>query len=196
MVDLITKLRRQSKKVLTPIAKLIAKSNVSANSITIIGLALSGVYALSIFLTRNPLLGVLIIAVSSFMDALDGEVARVKGEASKFGAFLDSSFDRIEDIFFISPLIFLGFNSFLVSTLIGFSLTISYLRSKAELVGVKMEGKGIIERGERIIFVMVTLLVFFFDHFVGSIVFYVLYVLSVVTVIQRFYTVVTFKDKL
>ncbi|BBG23980.1 archaetidylinositol phosphate synthase [Sulfuracidifex tepidarius] len=196
MVSLITKLRKQSKKILTPVAKSIAKSNVSANSITVTGLALSGVYALLLFLTRNPLLGILIIAISSFMDALDGEVARVKGETSNFGAFLDSSFDRIEDIFFISPLIFLGFNPFLVSTLVGFSLTISYLRSKAELVGIKMEGKGIIERGERIIFIVVILLAFFLDHFAGLMVFYILYFLSIVTVVQRFYAVATSKDKL
>ncbi len=106
MVKLITRLRKQSKKLLTPIAKALSRSGVSPNVITSIGLILSMIYALVIYLTRNPLVGVLIIAISSFMDALDGEVARVLGKASPLGAFLDSSFDRLEDTFFITPLVF------------------------------------------------------------------------------------------
>ncbi len=196
MVSLITKLRSQSKRILNPIARSIAKNGISANFLTTLGLALSAVYAIVIFITRNALLGVLVIVMSSFMDALDGEVARVKGEASQFGAFLDSSFDRLEDTLFISPLVFLGFNSFLVATLIGFSLTISYLRAKAELAGLKMEGRGIVERGERIILTALTLLVYFFNHDVSLVLFYVFYVLSLVTVIQRFYAVLSSKDKL
>jgi archaetidylinositol phosphate synthase len=197
VVKLITKLRKQSKKLLTPIARALSRSGVSPNVITSIGLILSMIYALVIYLTRNPLVGVLIIVISSFMDALDGEVARVLGKASPLGAFLDSSFDRLEDTFFITPLVFFGFSPFLVSILIGLSLTISYLRAKAELVGYKMEGRGIIERGERIIAIVIILIALYLNKEISMILFYALIILSIVTVIQRFLVVIqSLKDKL
>ncbi len=84
-----------------------------------------------------------------------------------------------------------------MSILIGLSLTISYLRAKAELVGYKMEGRGIIERGERIIAIVIILIALYLNKEISIILFYVLIILSIVTVIQRFLAVIqSLKDKL
>ncbi|BCU71326.1 archaetidylinositol phosphate synthase [Stygiolobus caldivivus] len=185
---MITRIRRQSKKLLQPIAKLFVKSGVTANTITIAGLFLSFLYLLVIFIYKNPLLGILLISFSAFMDALDGEVARLTRTAGVKGSFIDSSLDRIEDINYLLGLLVLGFSPLIVSLLIGLSLVIPYLRAKGESLGLtKIEGRGIIERGERIIFIIVTLFLGFFSFKIAFIFLIIFCLLSAITVIQRFY---------
>lgn len=186
---MITRIRKQSKKILQPIAKALVKLNINANVITYLGLALSFLYLLVMFILKDVIIGIVILALSAFMDALDGEVARLSNKAGIKGSFLDSSLDRIEDINYISGLYILGFPSFLLGILIGVSLVIPYLRAKAESLGIKMEGRGIIERGERIIFILLLLI---FSLFSIQISFYILVlflILSIITVIQRFIAV-------
>ncbi|MFP3197035.1 MAG: CDP-alcohol phosphatidyltransferase family protein, partial [Sulfolobaceae archaeon] len=74
---MITRVRNQSKKILQPIAKALIKMGLTANTVTLLGLVLSFVYLLIMYIFKNPLLGVLLIAISAFMDALDGEIARL-----------------------------------------------------------------------------------------------------------------------
>ncbi|MCI2414433.1 MAG: CDP-alcohol phosphatidyltransferase family protein [Candidatus Aramenus sp.] len=183
---MITRLRKESKKLITPIASAFLRVGFTANAMTLTGLALAVAFLLVVWATRNALYGVVLLALSSLADALDGEIARLSGKAGPFGSFLDSSLDRIEDAVFISSFVLLGFQPVLVSLLVGLSLSISYLRAKAESLGVRAEGKGIIERGERLIFVAVILLVSPLSFEVASVLFYALFVLSAVTVVQRF----------
>ncbi|ARM76323.1 CDP-alcohol phosphatidyltransferase [Acidianus manzaensis] len=187
---MITRLRKESKKILTPIANSLVNLGLNANSITIGGLILAFIYFGVMFIFRNPIYGIILLILSSFSDALDGEVARVSGKAGSRGAFLDSSLDRIEDILFLSVFSFY-FESYLVGILIGLSLVIPYLRARAEALGIKAEGKGIIERGERIIFVLIILLLLLINVNIAEYVFYIFIILSAVTVIQRFYLVMS-----
>lgn len=104
--------------------------------------------------------------LSGYIDVLDGSVARKSGNATKYGAFLDSTLDRIADAVSTMGLMFGGiiwpWNS-VINYLIGFislsiMLMISYTRSRAELEGVEMKGIGFMERAERyfiIIFIYV-----------------------------------------
>jgi archaetidylinositol phosphate synthase len=103
------------------------------------------------------------LLISGFFDALDGVLARLFGEVTVFGGFLDSLLDRYADAFVFlgimlgwlltSPVwIFWGF-----AAMIG-SLLVSYSRARAEAAGVKMESVGIAERAERIIIVVVATL--------------------------------------
>jgi archaetidylinositol phosphate synthase len=186
---MITRLRKESKKILRPIALAFSKIGISANSMTIIGLVLAFLYFIIIFIFRNPLYGIILIVFSSLADALDGEIARITGKASLFGSFLDSSLDRVEDTLFLSGLCFLGFQSYLVTILVGLSLIIPYLRAKAESLGIKAEGKGIIERGERLIFIFIILLISMFYFQLSLYIFYIFIILSAITVIQRFFLV-------
>lgn len=190
MLVLITRVRKQSKKILQPIAKALSKMGLTANTVTLLGLVLSFVYLLIIYIFKNPLLGILVIAISAFMDALDGEIARLTNNAGVKGSFIDSSLDRIEDINYLLGLLILGFSPFLTSLLIGLSLVIPYVRAKGESLGLtKIEGRGIIERGERIIFTIIVLFVSFFSFKVASIILVIFCLLSAVTVVQRFYYV-------
>jgi len=84
----------------------------------------------------------------------------------------------------------LGFTSYLVAITVGLSLTISYIRAKAESLGLKMEGRGIIERGERIIFVFIILLLYLIvSKQISLYVFYLFMLLTAITVLQRFHAV-------
>ncbi|MCG3108710.1 Archaetidylinositol phosphate synthase [Metallosphaera sp. J1] len=188
---MITNLRSASKKVLRPMASVLVKAGFTGNQVTTMGLALSLVYLGVIYFTRNPLLGLVTLAISSLFDALDGEVARMRGLAGPKGSFLDSSFDRLEDTVFIASLVLLGFPSIFTALLVGISLTISYLRAKAESLGIKAEGKGLIERGERLILVGLILLFLPLVPVVSTVLFYGLLVASLVTLGQRFHLVMS-----
>ena len=186
MLVLITRLRRQTKKVLQPIAKGFVKAKITANTTTILGLVISFIYLGVMLYLRDVILGILLLALSAFMDALDGEIARISGKAGSKGSFLDSSLDRIEDINYITGLYALGYTPIIIGLLIGVSLLIPYLRAKAESLGIKMEGRGIIERGERIIFLLILLLIYLFSFKISYYFLLVFLILSVITVIQRF----------
>ncbi len=186
---MLTRIRRQIKRIIEPLAKTLAKFGVGANLITLLGLIFAIIYYFEIMRT-NTALGIVFLVISAIMDGIDGEVARVSNTASPLGSFLDSTLDRIEDILYISAFIFLGFTSYLVAIAVGLSLTISYIRAKAESLGLKMEGRGIIERGERIIFVFIILLLYLIvSKQISLYVFYLFMLLTAITVIQRFHAV-------
>ncbi|QXJ33190.1 Phosphatidylinositol phosphate synthase, Archaetidylinositol phosphate synthase [Saccharolobus shibatae] len=186
---MLTRIRRQIKRIIEPLAKTLAKFGISANFITLLGLIFAIVYYFEIMRT-NTALGIVFLVISAIMDGIDGELARISNTASPLGSFLDSTLDRIEDILYISAFIFLGFTSYLVAIAVGLSLTISYIRAKAESLGLKMEGRGIIERGERIIFVFIILLFYIIvSKQISLYVFYLFLLLTAITVIQRFHAV-------
>ncbi|NON61873.1 archaetidylinositol phosphate synthase [Acidianus sp. RZ1] len=187
---MITRLRKESKRILTPLALGLAKFGLSGNALTTVGLLLSIAYFVLFYFTRDILIALILMILSSLSDALDGEVARITHKAGSRGAFLDSSFDRLEDALFISPLS-LYFSPILVALLVGISLTIPYLRAKAESLGIRAEGRGIIERGERLIFVVILLLMLIIIPYLAQYIFYIFIILSIVTVIQRFQLVLS-----
>ncbi|QKQ99506.1 CDP-alcohol phosphatidyltransferase family protein [Metallosphaera tengchongensis] len=188
---MITNLRQESKKILRPLAKGLIRLGLSGNQVTALGLVASILFLIVMYFTRNPILGFITLVVSSLLDALDGEVARLRGTAGPMGSFLDSSFDRLEDAIFISSLTLLGFQSLLTALLVGISLSISYLRAKAESLGIKAEGKGLIERGERLIFLSLILIFLDFFPLVSTSLFYILIIASVITLWQRFHLVIS-----
>lgn len=89
---------------------------------------------------------------SGFCDALDGALARIYGQTTIFGGFLDSLLDRYADAIVLCGIIFGGLCDPFVGLIavIG-SLLVSYTRARAEAAGVKMEAVGIAERAERLI---------------------------------------------
>jgi phosphatidylglycerophosphate synthase len=108
-------------------------------------------------------LGGWLIVLSGIADALDGRMARLTQSASKFGDFIDSTFDR-----FVEASTFLGFAVYLrdlpwgtlvsAAALSG-ALIVSYARARGEVLGVVCTG-GLMQRGERVVF---TALACFFD---------------------------------
>ncbi len=166
------KLRHISNRIIEPIAKKFIGSRVSPNIITILGLvamiAASAWTAITGTLGLHPAflnITVGLIFLSGFLDLLDGGVAKFTGQKTKFGGVLDSSCDRYSDAIFIMGLIFGNYlnppsyiplpNPAAWGVILGFlgiigAFMTSYIRSRAEVEGVKMAGVGWIERGERL----------------------------------------------
>jgi len=181
---LLTKLRPIAKKFVGLPAKSLASANVHPNLLTIMGLILSLLVPLTTYYL-GPVIASILILVSAYFDVLDGEVARISGKKSLFGAFLDSTMDRIEDALYSISFIFIGLSPLIVIILIISSYLISYTRARAEALGVKMEGIGIIERAERIILITVALAVSSINIYISIMTLILLIGLSIVTIIQR-----------
>ena len=149
---------------LGPLGRIVAKTHLTPNAITIIGLILN-VGVAAVIASGNLVLGGVLVLLAGGFDALDGAVARATGKTSQFGGFLDSTLDRYsEAVVFAGLLIHLtrtdaGTIPVLLTyiTIVG-SLMISYTRSKAEAIGIRGD-VGIAQRLERIIILALALLV-------------------------------------
>jgi len=145
------------------------KHNVSPNTLTIIGFIISSIAAIgfafpTIFIYKWYLawLPCLLFFISGYFDVLDGGVARKANRVTKFGAFLDSTLDRISDSIIVLGLMFgqmfwhwdKNINDFLGLLILISTLMISYTRSRAENEGVFMKGIGLMERAERILIII------------------------------------------
>ncbi|WFO75513.1 CDP-alcohol phosphatidyltransferase family protein [Desulfurococcaceae archaeon MEX13E-LK6-19] len=186
---MLTRLRKIFSKYIEYIAKILSKTGLTPNHITILSLPVS-LLALYAALNNDIIAFAILILVTGFLDVLDGALARITGKVTKFGAFLDSSIDRIVDGLFILSLYYvLKVSVIEVFILILVSFMISYTRARAEALGIKMEGIGLIERAERILFIFSIAILSIYNKFTAIVVFYVLLILSVITVIQRIYYV-------
>lgn len=153
--------------------KFCVKYKISPNMISFIGFMVSSIAAVGfafpkIFLYNyNEIfpwfywwwagVPIFLFFLGGYIDVIDGAVARKTGKSSQFGAFLDSTLDRLSDAIIILGLIY-GQIIFVWNEnwnyTIGFiglitMLLISYTRSRAELEGVIMKGIGFMERAER-----------------------------------------------
>lgn len=138
------------------VAAVIARSGISPNALTMVGLLLNSVVAY--FLATGQLVtgGALVLFAGAF-DMLDGALARVTNRSSQFGAFLDSTLDRYsEAIVYLGLLIHFartsgsGWESVLIYVVVVGSVMVSYTRARAEALDMKCE-VGILARPERII---------------------------------------------
>jgi CDP-diacylglycerol--glycerol-3-phosphate 3-phosphatidyltransferase len=173
------------------------ESRLTPNSISLTGLALNVAAAVLVTQRLFFLAGVAFIA-GSLMDTLDGRYSRMSGKGTLFGAFLDSTLDRIEEgivltavgAYFASRGDELAVAAVVVAVLA--SLMVSYTRARAEALGVECK-VGIATRPVRVV-VLSAGLVFAkgaglgnFELLEASI--YVLAALSVITVAQRIWHV-------
>lgn len=146
------------------IGRIVAKTNLTPNALTFIGLGLSFVVA-AVIASGNLILGGVLLLLAGAWDVLDGAVARATNQITKFGAFLDSTFDRYSDAVVLGGVL-VYFTStgagtlpiVLTYTAIVGSLIVSYVRAKAELVGIR-GNVGFAQRLERVIILAVALLV-------------------------------------
>ena len=185
---MLSKFRRYFAKVVDPIAKYIAKAGVSPNILTVLGVVSSAIYL--VFAWYNALVYAFIMVIlAGFFDVIDGAVARVLGKVSKVGEFLDSTLDRLSDAMLIAGLLFTGINGFLVISLLIFSFLVSYVRAKGELLGLKMEGIGLVERAERIIFISVIIITCMVNLLIANVIALILLILTLITLIDRVFFV-------
>src|SRR5512139_3097941 len=95
---MVAKLARAwSARFIEPIARFLGSLGLSPNAVTVIGFFLTLVVAGVLASGRLLLAGVLLIFTLAF-DAVDGTLARVTGQTTRFGAFLDSTLDRWAEV--------------------------------------------------------------------------------------------------
>lgn len=151
--------------VLHPFVRLFIKLGISPDTVTLVGTLGVCAGALIFFPQGELLIGVLFITAFVFSDLIDGRMARELGRTSKFGAFWDSTLDRLGDgaIFGGLALYFAGTGAdqgdsylYLCVTLwclVMGSIT-SYARARAESLGMDAKG-GIAERADRLVSILV-----------------------------------------
>ncbi len=158
---LASQARPQIQRLLDPLGRRLARSGLSPDVVTVVGtIGVSG--AAIAFFTRGVFfVGTLVVTLFVFSDMLDGLIARAKGTSSRWGAFLDSSCDRIADsaIFGSIALWYAGDGNSL--PLVGAAIyalaaggVISYVKARAEGLGFDCN-TGFAERGERLLIVLV-----------------------------------------
>jgi archaetidylinositol phosphate synthase len=154
----LTKLKQRAQSWLTYEAAILHRLGLTPNHVSILGLFLALFSAVIYWQWHfHPLLLILaplLMLASGLLDALDGAIARIYGESTKFGGFFDSLLDRYADALIVCGIILGGLTevSWGLAALIG-SLLVSYARARAEAVGVKMESVGLAERAERIVII-------------------------------------------
>ena len=109
----------------------------------------------------HPAVGLVIMLASGLADSLDGLMARQRNQVSTYGAFLDSSLDRLSDLFFLMGfwILFWDEKGFLGATILFFlcllsTSMISYVKARAEALGTACD-IGILERGVRVLYLAV-----------------------------------------
>jgi CDP-diacylglycerol--glycerol-3-phosphate 3-phosphatidyltransferase len=172
-------------------------SRLTPNAISLTGFTLCLVAAGLIYVasTGRPIfwvLGGVAFIVGSVCDTLDGRYSRMSGKGSPFGAFLDSTLDRVEEGIVLAAVAVsfskAGNDAAVAAVVIAVvaSLMVSYTRARAEALGVECK-VGIADRAVRVVILSVGLVFAnLFPHLrVIEVAVYVLAVLSVVTVLQR-----------
>ena len=155
-------------RIINPFVRLLIRRGATPNMVTTVGLlgnlaaaailAWAGIEAQNTGQPQYPLVtlaGAVIIIFSTF-DMLDGQVARIGGMVSRFGALYDSVLDRYCELFTLGGVaFFLIMNGYPVGALITFlalvgSIMVSYVRARAEGVGLECK-VGFMQRPERVV---------------------------------------------
>ncbi len=148
-------LRTQAMVITRPVAVELARLNLHPNTLTLIGFALNVVAAVIVGLGRVRL-GAVMMLVASSTDALDGMLARLTSQQSRFGAFLDSVLDRLSEGAVLIGLLawYLGHQmmvgAYLVPVFLLGSVMVSYTRARAEGVGYECK-VGLLTRPVRVV---------------------------------------------
>jgi len=195
---MLTRLKQEVQRMLADEANAAHRIGLTPNMITGIGILLAFLSAIAYSeWGQNPgwqnralllVLAFVLLLLSGFCDALDGIVARLFGQTTVFGGFLDSVLDRYADAAVYIGIILGGLCNVLwgLIAMVG-SLLVSYSRARAEATGIKMESVGLAERAERMIILLVATLiaVFWQPATVMNVAVILLAILSNLTVLQR-----------
>ena len=203
--------KERGRSLFTPLARELARRGVKPDHLSIAGLCISLVAAM--LLGRGAFLGAaVVLLLASVFDMLDGDVARERGAVSRFGAFLDSTLDRVSEGALYAGLAYFYFTRTRTATVwmrgmfegsaewgdadgptlgvlalavLILSFLVSYARARAEGLGLECK-VGIMERPERVLTLGAGALLGhrFMPGALG-----ILFVLTLVTVLQRVYHV-------
>ncbi|MDQ1288500.1 MAG: CDP-diacylglycerol---glycerol-3-phosphate 3-phosphatidyltransferase [Actinomycetota bacterium] len=185
-------------RILTPVARALVALRISPDVVTLVGTLGVVVGALAFYPRGELLWGTVVIMAFVLSDTLDGIMARLTGRASSWGAFLDSTLDRVGDAAVFGGLVLYYAGEGDDVLMAGLALAclvlgqiVSYARARAEGLGMTA-AVGIAERADRLLVVLVaTGLVGLFGlpSVVLGVVLALLAVACLVTVLQRMLTV-------
>ncbi len=180
-------------RLFTPVARLLLRWGVSPDVVTVVGTLGVSASALIFYPLGEFVIGTLAITAFVFSDMLDGIMARLSGRSSDWGAYLDSTLDRVADaavfgglvLFYAGP----GDNEVMASlalTCLVLGSVVSYSRARAEGLGMRAD-VGIAERSERLVAVLLAtgFVGWFLPEWVLLVVLALLAVASLITVLQR-----------
>ena len=140
-----------------PVSKALAKIRVTPNALTILGL----VFGILLYMNSNAIWAPLILVISLICDGVDGSLAIITRQSSKWGALLDSVVDRLTEVFWVLALYSLGVDSKILITVLILASTQEYLRARAGGVGLKQVGVvTVAERPVRASFIFIALVAF------------------------------------
>jgi CDP-diacylglycerol--glycerol-3-phosphate 3-phosphatidyltransferase len=148
-------------KVFTPVARLFLRLGISPDAVTVVGTLGLCAGALVFFPRGDFLVGVLVCTAFVFSDLVDGLMARMSGQSSSWGAFLDSTLDRFGDaavfaglaMYYVGPGDSEPLAALAIYCLVLGSIT-SYARARAEALGMHAK-VGIAERADRLVAILV-----------------------------------------
>jgi CDP-diacylglycerol--glycerol-3-phosphate 3-phosphatidyltransferase len=175
------------RKGFTPFLSTLDKLGVTPNVVTVTGTALNAGVAVLVIFDHLIYAGILLL-VAGLFDMLDGSLARLTKKVTSFGAFLDSTLDRVSEGMVLAGIAYFvaaqggqraAIDAGLVVMALLGSILVSYTRARAESLGVECKS-GIMTRPERIILVAIGL---FFN--VLPYVIYIMLALTMFTVGQR-----------
>ena len=181
-----------ARNVAQPIIRLIAKTPVTPNALTVMSLLVM-VVAAFLVASHHLVWGGIVVLFASVFDILDGALARATNRVTKFGAALDSSLDRLaEGVIFVALMWFFSDKGstvgvFLAGLAMVSSFLVSYARARAEGLGLECQ-VGIFTRSERIALIVAGL-VFSGIGFILPLVLVIIIVFSIITVGQRLFLV-------
>ncbi|MER5256364.1 phosphatidylinositol phosphate synthase [Streptomyces sp. NPDC002855] len=149
-------------RVLTPFAAFLIRRGVSPDAVTFIGTAGVVAGALVFFPRGEFFWGTIVITLFVFSDLVDGNMARQLGRSSRWGAFLDSTLDRVADSAIFGGLALWYAGSGGDNILCAVSIfclasgqVVSYTKARGEAIGLPVAVNGLVERAERLVITLV-----------------------------------------
>lgn len=149
-------------RVLTPFAALLLRLGVSPDAVTLVGTGGVMAGALVFYPQGEFFWGTVVITCFVFSDMVDGNMARLQGRSSSWGAFLDSTLDRLADAAIFSGLALWFAGSGDDQVLCAVTLfclasgqVVSYTKARGESIGLPVNVNGLVERSERLVITLV-----------------------------------------
>lgn len=176
---------------LAPLARSLHRVGITANAVTVLGVLVTSAGS-ALLATARPLPALIVLLAGALSDTLDGQLAKAAGGGTRFGAFLDSTLDRVSDAVLSLGAAALGAalgdQLLFWSALVGLvaSSLVSYVRAKAESMGTTAT-VGLMPREARLTVLLVGIglwgVLGLYQLFVAA--FAAVAVLTVVTLLQR-----------
>jgi CDP-diacylglycerol--glycerol-3-phosphate 3-phosphatidyltransferase len=143
---------------LDPIARFLNRIGIRPNTVTLMGLAGTIASAVLIALGHMTWAGILLLVMGP-VDAMDGALARLRNEASDWGAFVDAVTDRYSELFlFLGFLIYYMFHPYPAGVILAYlaaagSVLVSYVKARAD--ALKLDANvGLLTRVERLLVII------------------------------------------